>query len=203
MIQNSTTRLFSALFIVALLALGTPEKAQATRVRVGIQGLAYTPLMVDLFVGDTLVIAGSFSSHPTTEVSAATYTNNGTTPLPGGFAISSGNQILIPITNSGNRFWVCDFHVGAGMKGMSMAAQPTAAKNLRVLAKLAANPTPTTCMVTLEGLTVPDIAYIYNTAGRLVTTRTVAPGQPVCLAGLAPGVYSLRVSDRRYPIVKQ
>ncbi len=94
--------------------------ANATVYNVTISGLAYTPAtLTTACVGDTVRIAAS-GNHPCTQVSAATWTANGATPIAGALFTSQITQVQIILTASSPSviYYVCDNHVAsAGMKG--------------------------------------------------------------------------------------
>jgi plastocyanin len=101
---------------ISFLALAV---ANATIYTIGISGLAYTPTSVTACVGDTVRIAAS-GNHPCTEVSQATWTANGSTPISGAMFTSQTTQVTIVITAAMANiiYFVCDFHVGStAMKG--------------------------------------------------------------------------------------
>jgi plastocyanin len=78
-------------------------------------GNAYTPNNLSVAVGDMVVIQAS-SSHPTAQVDQTTWNANGTTPMVGGWG-SQTTTFTFTATAPGTIYYVCQFHVGAGMKG--------------------------------------------------------------------------------------
>jgi plastocyanin len=103
-------------FIVLWIASAT----NATIYNVTISGLAYTPAsLTTACVGDTVRISAS-GNHPCTQVSLATWTANGATPIAGALFTSQTTQVQIILTASSPStiYYVCDNHVAsAGMKG--------------------------------------------------------------------------------------
>lgn len=101
--------------------------AHATIYNVTIAGLTYTPAtLTTACVGDTVRISAS-SNHPCTQVSAATWTANGATPIAGALFTSQTTQVQIILTASSPSviYYVCDNHVGVGMKGqITVCAAP-------------------------------------------------------------------------------
>ncbi len=88
-------------------------------------GFAYSPVELTVNTGDTVVFVGS-DFHPVLEVSEATWTNKGTTPLEGGFSFPSGNG-KIKFTEAGVHYYVCTAHVASDdMKGKITVVAPTA-----------------------------------------------------------------------------
>jgi plastocyanin len=78
-------------------------------------GFTYSPATTNAAVGDTINFAAS-TTHPTTQVSQATWNANGSTPLAGGFGVHTSNFMYV-ITAPGNIYFVCQNHVSSGMKG--------------------------------------------------------------------------------------
>ena len=77
---------------------------------------SFSPATVNAMLGDTVVFSVS-ASHNAVEVSSSTWAANGTTPLGGGFNITSPGGVVI-LTATGIRYYVCTFHVASmGMKG--------------------------------------------------------------------------------------
>lgn len=87
-------------------------------------GFAYNPAELSIAAGDTVIFEGT-ASHPIQEVSEETWTNNGITPLAGGFAFESGSGTVV-FPNTGVHYYVCTVHVALGMKGKITVGSPTA-----------------------------------------------------------------------------
>jgi plastocyanin len=115
------------LCILGALLLAFGAGAQQTRVITN-QGLQYSP--------DTLQVSSNDSvefdvgpTHPTVQVSAATYAANGGTPLQGGFDYQSGagTFLVSDVAAPGETiYYVCQAHVGSGMKGVIEVEQSSA-----------------------------------------------------------------------------
>lgn len=112
---NFKMKKFTLSLVVMLLLL--VFQASATIVTITNSGLVYTPDSIAINFGDTVdfVLTGS---HPTREVSKATWDVNGTTLLPGGFDITNPTGGRITGLLPGNHYYVCTNHAGAGMKGI-------------------------------------------------------------------------------------
>ena len=100
------------LFIFALL-LGTG--LYATDHTIVTSGFTYSPSTLAAAIGDNITIVAS-GNHPTTEVSEETWNANGTTPLAGGFGTNT-TSFTFTVEEAGTIYYVCNNHVGAGMKG--------------------------------------------------------------------------------------
>ena len=105
--KRYSTLLFS--LSIALLSAAQTDHDVVT------QGLSYNPAELIVSVGDNVNFTIS-ATHPTTQVSEDTWNSNGTTPLPGGFGTNT-SSFSITVTEPGVIYYVCDNHVGAGMKG--------------------------------------------------------------------------------------
>lgn len=83
-------------------------------------GLVYSPSSLTVNVGDVVTFDVNFSFHPTVQVSQATWNNDGSTPLSGGFNFTTGITGSVTITSAmagSTIYYVCSAHVFAGMKG--------------------------------------------------------------------------------------
>lgn len=79
-------------------------------------GTSYSPATIDAVVGDNITIEAS-NSHPTVEVSEATWDMNGTTELLDGFGTHT-SSVTFTVEEVGTIFYVCTSHVtNFGMKG--------------------------------------------------------------------------------------
>lgn len=183
-------------------ALLLSSSAFATRHVITTSGLQYSPDMVMAQVGDQVVFNVAFSSHPTVQVSEATWNANGATPMPGGFNQTSGTTFTITLVDTSTVYFVCRAHVGAGMKGMIMVSTPTATRSL--VATQPAYPNPASLELTLPEGMGSGMARILTAAGQEVLSRTVESGQrSLPLAGLPPGCYVLLLNDRSLRFTKE
>ena len=88
----------------------------ATNHIITISGFTYSPSSISAQIGDTINISAS-SSHPLIQVDSSTWHANGTTPLSGGWGTKSSDYTFV-ITQVQDIYYICQFHVGMGMKGM-------------------------------------------------------------------------------------
>ncbi len=78
----------------------------------------FLPANLSIAFGDT-VFFNITIDHDALEVSKATYDANGTTPLPGGFAVSSGGGTVFPNKlQVGTHYYVCTSHIDHAMKAI-------------------------------------------------------------------------------------
>ncbi len=103
--------------LLALLLITISTSAFCTIWTINTSGFTYTPATTNILFGDTVVFTIG-GSHDAREVSLATWTANGNTPLPGGFQTAFGGGIVLPAQLSvGTHYFVCTPHASMGMKG--------------------------------------------------------------------------------------
>lgn len=106
--------IFSALFLTA--------NAFATQHVITNSSNVYSPLTLQINLGDTIII-GTGLSHTTRQVSQSTWNANDTTTLIGGFGDVTTGGMIIP-TSLGDIYYVCVEHViMSSMKGMIRVSQ--------------------------------------------------------------------------------
>lgn len=84
---------------------------------VSVAGLVFSPATVSAKVGDkvTFVLTGT---HTATQVEQAVWEAGGTTQKQGGFRFTAGSETYtLKASDVGTLYYVCEPHVGAGMKG--------------------------------------------------------------------------------------
>ncbi|MDF2450031.1 MAG: hypothetical protein K0R26_2535 [Bacteroidota bacterium] len=104
-------KIYSLLFL-ALLSLGM----NATSYTVSIAGTSYSPATLTVSIGDVVTIQAN-PSHPLVEVTQATWASNSNTPSGTGFGTKTSNYTFT-VTSANTIYYVCQLHVGMGMKGM-------------------------------------------------------------------------------------
>lgn len=111
-------------------------------------GFAFSPVNTIASVGDTVIITLT-GIHNATEVSAATWAANGTTPIGGGFAFSAPGDTVF-ITAATTRYFVCTIHVGSiGMKG-TIDASGLSTNDLNKSFSMSLYPNPTNDFINLS-----------------------------------------------------
>lgn len=105
----------SILIFGVLLSTFVGLNAQTTHT-ITASGFSYTP--ADLFVNTGEAVQFDVgASHPTLEVAEATWNDNGTAAVAGGFSFPDGNG-SVTFNEPGVHFYVCTSHVASnGMKG--------------------------------------------------------------------------------------
>jgi plastocyanin len=102
-------------FYVFFFALLISASLTAATYNVNVVGFTYSPAITNASVNDTIIFTAS-GLHPLVEVSQATWAANGSTPLPTGFGVQTSNFTYV-VTAPGTVYFVCQNHVGSGMKG--------------------------------------------------------------------------------------
>ena len=98
-------------------------KAQQTHTITAL-GNTYSPATLNVSVGDNIQFSVG-ASHPTVQVSQATWNANQSAPLAGGFSFPSGSGNF-STDAEGTLYYVCTSHIGSGMKGTITVLLPTA-----------------------------------------------------------------------------
>jgi len=144
-------------------------RAQITH-SIGVNGFTYSPAELTVNTGETVQFNGS-SSHPIAEVAEATWNDNGSTALVGGFAFPEGSG-SVSFETPGVRYYVCTAHVASnGMKGKITVLAATGLDEISISGKYAVYPIPlkgsdlTISSKTSENETI-EVA-IYDLAGNL------------------------------------
>jgi plastocyanin len=133
-------------------------------------GFTFSPSVLTVNVGDTVVFAGS-DFHPVLEVSEATWTNKGTTPLEGGFDFPYGSG-KVKFTRAGVHYYVCTAHVDSkNMKGKITVVVPSAIQDIPGDAIVSVYPVPltgSTLYITFKNQAQKNLRVsIYDLAGNL------------------------------------
>lgn len=160
-------KIYLILFI-CIAFLGT----KAATFTINIVGNTYSPNALSIAVGDVVIIQAS-GVHPANQVSASTWSANGTSTLSGGWG-SQTATFTFTATSVGTVYYVCQAHVGLGMKG-------TITVNATSINETAANflnsfnlfPNPATSNVKVSfGLNEASTVNIklFNVAGQEVKT---------------------------------
>ncbi len=103
-------------YILFILSLLLGIGSYATDHTIVTEGFSYAPSELSAAIGDNITIVAT-GNHPTTQVSEETWLANGTTPLPGGFGTNT-TSFTFTVEEAGTIYYVCNNHVGAGMKGL-------------------------------------------------------------------------------------
>jgi plastocyanin len=176
-------------------------------------GFTFDPAVLSIIAGDSVKFLGS-ASHPILQVSEATWNNNGTTALAGGFSFPSGSgKVRFPV--AGTYYYVCTAHVATqGMKGKIIVATATALNNVAVSDKLSVFPVPLTGNELTVSLNTADqqkvFINIYDLGGNLrISSQSSSPDGRYLIdcSSLPKGLFLLKLKTDEGPyfakIVKQ
>lgn len=113
-------------FGIALLLLANAHAAIAADHPISFVCCAYSPATLTIAPGDRVIWNGTFASHPLREVTGP----NSDTPVPGGFASSSGTTFNQTFNTPGVYYFQCTAHgltqFGGTMRGSITVASPDA-----------------------------------------------------------------------------
>lgn len=164
-------------------------------------GFAFSPAELTVNVGDTVVFVGN-DFHPVLEVSEETWTNNGITPLEGGFDFPSGSG-KINLTEAGVIYYVCTAHVVSNdMKGKITVVAPSAVPDISIGEFVSVYPIPltgSTLYVSFRNHVQKNLTIsIYDLAGNLRVSSNGATtnGQySVDCTNLPKGLFLMKLSS--------
>ncbi len=175
----------------------TIAMAQTTH-QVTASGLSYTPDSITVNVGDTVEFMVG-STHPTLEVSQATWQANGSTGLSGGFAVPSGDGKVF-IATAKTYYYICENHIGAGMKGQ-IVAQSTVGVEETKLVEIEIFPNPVGEVLNFS-LNLDDAlktATIYDLSGKAVKSLDLTTStdqiRSFDISDLKTGSYILKIEN--------
>jgi plastocyanin len=164
-------------------------------------GFAFAPTEVTVNIGDTVVFVGS-DYHPVLEVSEATWTNKGVTPLEGGFNFPSGNG-KVTFAEGGIHYFVCTAHVASNdMKGKITVNGPSAIPDIAGDAIVSVYPIPltgSTLYITFKNAVQKNLTVsVYDLAGnlRISSVGSISNGHyQVDCTNLPKGLFLMKLSS--------
>lgn len=191
-------KIFTFLFCLSLVFTASAEEFE-----ISTNGLSYSPSELTVNVGDVVNFVIS-SSHPTTQVSEDTWNANGTDALAGGFGTNSSNfSVTITEDMVPTIYYVCDNHVGMGMKG-TITVNPTSVEDLDI-AKFEFGPNPSTngqLNYTMdESEFEGSVLTLFNVTGKLVFSERLTSATGTIMLDVARGNYILQVKDKDNKII--
>jgi plastocyanin len=163
-------------------------------------GFAFSPAELTVTTLDTVVFSGS-DFHPVLEVSEATWTNKGTTALPGGFDFPSGSG-KIRFSAPGTHFYICTNHiVSHDMKGKIIVTAVTAVPDVSGSDILSIYPVPlteNTLFVHFRNPVQNHVSvFIYDIAGKLRFSSagaTTNGNYEIDCSSLPKGIFLMKLS---------
>ena len=164
-------------------------------------GFAFSPAEITANAGDTVVFVGS-DFHPVLEVSEATWTNKGTTPLEGGFNFPSGSG-KIKLTEAGVYYYVCTAHVASDdMKGKITVIAPSAIPDIPGNAIASVYPVPltgSTLYISFRSQAQKNLSVsVFDLAGNLRTSSSGSTSNglySVDCTSLPKGLFLIKLSS--------
>ena len=180
-------KFYLTFLIFAAIGISTAFSAEYT---ISISGLTYSPADLDANVGDTITIEAT-GNHPTAQVSQATWDANGTTPLGSGFGVQT-SSFTFEITSTDDIYYVCQNHVGAGMKG-KINVSVTTGVNEDSAINLSIYPNPSFGDFTIQGdkeMLKDSKLMLYNISGQLAHSFPITGEKVKLEQEVAPGVYT-------------
>jgi plastocyanin len=165
-------------------------------------GFTFVPANTTAATGDTVlfIITGI---HNATEISAATYAANGTTPIGGGFGISAPGDTII-ISSTATRYFICTIHATMSMKGTINSTVGTNDLNKELSLNLYPNPSTDIINLSVTGSQNQSVSIdivnllgskVMDCGGKQILTNGV---RRIDISTLPRGVYFLNiVGDNR------
>ena len=141
-------------------------------------GFAFTPSDITINLGDSVKF-NLATIHNATEVSQATWSTNGTTPLPGGFQTAFGGGMVLPDKLTvGIHYFVCTNHAFMGMIGTILVQNSTSGIIVNQIPSnisLYPNPSNGKINLTIAGFPLDKNCNmeIYNLQGELINQSVI------------------------------
>ena len=167
--------------------------------QVSISGFSYSPDYLTVNIGDTVTISAS-TTHPLVQVSSTTWYEDEETPLAGGFGPTTSDY-TIEITSQDTIFYVCENHVGSGMKGKIAVASATSVPSEPTFDfTIYPNPAPrgyvTVAVPHTDGQS--KVLKLYNAVGQIMRTETFSSETISVNTGLPSGAYLITVRSEEF-----
>ena len=190
------------LTLIVSIALSTSVWA-ATHT-ISISGNTYTPATLTAQIGDVIIIEAS-QAHPLVQVDLATWNNNGTTPVGGGWGTKTATYEFT-ILQMGDIHYICQAHASMGMKGKITVFSPTAIPELSLGTSISLFPNPvengTFNVVTQDNAPDGLNLQLFNTLGQIAEKHTLATGVNTFASTLPAGAYFYAITNKNQAIVR-
>lgn len=170
-------QLFTLLIVIAF---GMPHLHAADHT-IGTAGNSYSPADITVQLGDNVTIQAS-TTHPTTQVSEATWNANGTTAVAGGFGTRSA-EFTITINSLNTIYFVCNNHIAQGMKGQINVSAATGIEEYvnKIGFELLGNPVRDVLRYRAAELPPGAVIAIYDLEGSQLDARLLDGGGEIKL----------------------
>lgn len=183
--------------LLLIISITITQFAFATTYNVAISGFTYTTPLISAVVGDTINIQAS-GNHPLVQVDSVTWMAGANTPLVGGFSSITNYQLIV--SSVGTIYYVCNNHVGMGMKGKIVVSGGTTGLAENIITTPEAKVYPTLISdgyfnVTLTNAAKCQTILMYNMAGQLVEKHTLSNAQNLINTELPAGLYVYTVGN--------
>lgn len=161
----------------------------------------FIPPDVTIQLGDAIHFIFVDPEHTVTEVSEAIWMANEAIPLPGGFAygfgtVNPGTDFTITPIDIGTSYYICEFHVNNGMKGMFTVLNDVGVSTLETPGEFVLGPNPANDQLFLRANAAPPmIASFYDTMGKLAKSVPLMGSMPIPVVDLANGIYVVELRD--------
>jgi plastocyanin len=185
--------------------------ASATKITITNSGFTFSPDLVTINLGDTVVFQLA-SMHNSIEVNEATWNANGNAPIDGGWSLPLGGGQLTGLA-AGTHFYVCGPHASLGMKGKVIVNGPSGiGDNELATKKFSIFPNPTNGKFSLQfngpdgqsGSWTREDPYtaieVFNILGNKVADLSdliARSSGEVDLSYVPNGIYFIRIQDTK------
>ncbi|PLX12090.1 MAG: hypothetical protein C0597_14020 [Marinilabiliales bacterium] len=191
------------IILIMLLAVFFAKSSYSqTTHTININGFSFSPNNLTIEIGDQVSFNGS-SDHPVLEVSQETWDANDDTPLSGGFSFPSGIG-EITFSTEGVHYYICENHIGSGMKGKISVVQTITDINIRgkEIFKIYPNPLTTNYLtVELPDNTLKFSIAIYDLTGSMKLSSELTKNENRAIinaSDLSPGAYIIQLISDSY-----
>ncbi|MFI5220205.1 MAG: T9SS type A sorting domain-containing protein [Bacteroidia bacterium] len=189
-------KIYSVLLLSVFVLLGS--EVNATTWSISTPGTFFSPSLVTITLGDTVIFSIN-SNHNATEVSQATWNANGSTPNGGFQFFSPTGGTFIP-TLVQTYYYVCQPHVGSGMKGRIVVNTNTGINNVSGVAQyIQFYPNPATSVVQINSTIKASDKFqmnVYNVAGKKVFSKeNISNTEWLNVSLWARGIYFVEIRN--------
>lgn len=159
-------------------------------------GFSFSPASLTISNGDSVVFELG-TIHNSREVSQATWQENGSTALTGGFELPFGGGLVLPAQLPvGTHYYVCVPHASGGMKGQIIVQNSTGIPEDLLKNNYAIYPNPTSGLINFKAINVfiGSEYIIADQAGRQLLEGRIEQNETrINLESLESGVYFLQL----------
>jgi plastocyanin len=156
-------------------------------------GFSYSPDNLSVNVGDVITISAS-NTHPLVQVDKETWGSNGSTPSQNGWGVKTSDYSFTAETED-TIYYVCQNHVGMGMKGMIIVSNTTSVSNLSNMEndiEVYPNPVNDVMFVSAINDIYPFDLAIYSMSGSMLISKKInSKDVEINTSGLKEGFYLL------------